>query len=169
MIKVRSYLNYEKDEYKAEFLPSLKAFNGILRDTISEGLSHHYNSVIDGKYNINLFFVGDKYIHDLNLRYRKKDKPTNVLSFALFKYTKDLPINDNNYIDLGDIVFSIDTVIKESEEQNKLPLHHFTHLLIHAALHLCGFDHALEETATIMENLEIKCLQKLGIGNPYFK
>ena len=102
----------------------------------------------------------------LNLQYREKDKPTNVLSFP-----SDIPEEMLALLDaepLGDLVICIPVVLQEAAEQHKKPLDHFTHLLVHGVLHLLGYDHETSEAdAEEMEALEIAILKKLTIENPY--
>lgn len=104
--------------------------------------------------------------HELNFQYRKKDKPTNVLSFS-----SEIPeevIEQLAYIPLGDLVICIPIVLQEADAQNKIALHHFTHMLVHGVLHLLGYDHETSHTdAEEMEHLEIEILEKLHISNPY--
>ena len=104
--------------------------------------------------------------HKLNLEYRDKDKPTNVLSFP-----SDIPEEMLALLDaepLGDLVICIPVVLQEAAEQHKKPLDHFTHLLVHGVLHLLGYDHeTCEADAEEMEALEIAILKKLTIENPY--
>ena len=104
--------------------------------------------------------------HKLNLQYREKDKPTNVLSFP-----SDIPEDMLNLLEvepLGDLVICIPVVLQEATEQQKTPMNHFTHLLVHGILHLLGYDHETSEAdAEEMEALEIAILKKLGITNPY--
>jgi probable rRNA maturation factor len=104
--------------------------------------------------------------HKLNLEYRGKDKPTNVLSFP-----SDLPDEMAEILDsfpIGDLVICIPVVLREAEEQSKAPLTHFTHMLVHGTLHLMGYDHETsEQDAEEMEAIEIEILQKLGFENPY--
>lgn len=106
--------------------------------------------------------------HELNLQYRGKDKPTNVLSFP-----SDIPEEILDMLDarpLGDLVICIPVVLQEAEEQQKTPINHFTHLLVHGVLHLLGYDHELGEVeAEEMESLEIAILAKLDIANPYLE
>ncbi|MFM6905386.1 MAG: rRNA maturation RNase YbeY [Acinetobacter tjernbergiae] len=103
---------------------------------------------------------------ELNLQYREKDKPTNVLSFP-----SDIPEEMLSLLDaepLGDLVICIPVVLQEATEQQKTPSDHFTHLLVHGILHLLGYDHETSKTeAEEMEALEIEILKKLGIANPY--
>ena len=104
--------------------------------------------------------------HKLNLEYRQKDKPTNVLSFP-----SDLPDEMAQILDtfpIGDLVISIPVVLQEAIEQNKAPIEHFTHMLVHGTLHLMGYDHETsDDDAEEMEALEIEILKKLGFENPY--
>ncbi|MCH7335582.1 rRNA maturation RNase YbeY [Acinetobacter sp. NIPH 2699] len=104
--------------------------------------------------------------HELNLQYREKDKPTNVLSFP-----SDIPEEMLSLLEsepLGDLVICIPVVLQEASEQQKTPSDHFTHLLVHGILHLLGYDHETSESdAEEMEALEIQILKKLGITNPY--
>lgn len=102
----------------------------------------------------------------LNLEYRGKDKPTNVLSFP-----SELPDEMAAVLQsfpLGDLVICIPVVLQEAIEQNKAPLEHFTHMLVHGTLHLMGYDHETsDEDAEEMEAIEIEILAKLGLNNPY--
>lgn len=44
---------------------------------------------------------------------------------------------------------------------------HCTHLLIHATLHLLGYDHIRDKDATLMEAIEVEILGKMGFADPY--
>jgi len=104
--------------------------------------------------------------HALNLQYRQKDKPTNVLSFPSDIPEEVLPMLDA--FPLGDLVICIPVVLQEADQQKKRPLDHFTHMLVHGTLHLLGYDHETgEQDAEEMETLEVEILSKLSLDNPY--
>ena len=99
----------------------------------------------------------DKRVQALNRRDRKKDKPTNVLSY---------PSGEKTF--LGDIVLARQTVWREAKEQKKMPADHVAHLVVHGTLHLLGYDHETSDAeAERMEALERRILKKLGIADPY--
>tara|TARA_R110002126_G_scaffold163110_4_gene311035 strand:- start:2341 stop:2802 length:462 start_codon:yes stop_codon:yes gene_type:complete len=97
----------------------------------------------------------------LNLQYRGKDKPTNVLSFPFQAPAGiELPL-------LGDLVICAPVVQDEAAEQHKALNDHWAHMLVHGCLHLLGFDHINDDDAQEMEAEEIQILAGIGIKNPY--
>ncbi|MDX2082787.1 MAG: rRNA maturation RNase YbeY [Rickettsiales bacterium] len=120
-----------------------------------------------------VLLFGNSQIKKINQKFRQKNKPTNVLSFAaldenlLRKIGLKKLIKGSNYLYLGDIIIAYETLKSESIIQKKQFHDHLTHLILHSILHLIGFDHEDEKMAKKMENLEIKILKKLAIKNPY--
>ena len=117
------------------------------------------------KYYVSVLLTNDSGIKKINKQYRKINKPTNVLSF---------PQNDERLITkkrfkiiLGDIVISLEKIVKESKLQNKKPSDHLAHMVIHSLLHLLGFDHEKSKDFKIMKKKEINILSKLSISSPY--
>ncbi|MGJ8669887.1 MAG: rRNA maturation RNase YbeY [Oceanococcus sp.] len=102
----------------------------------------------------------------LNLQYRDKDKPTNVLSFPAQELPVDIPELVASQA-LGDLVICAEVVQCEAAEQGKNVEAHWAHLLIHGCLHLQGHDHQNDSEAEQMENLERRLLAQLNFSDPY--
>jgi len=118
---------------------------------------------------ISVKLTNDAEVRQLNKAYRSKDMPTNVLSFPLVPHDllETLDIHDDGEILLGDIVLAYETCTREAEEKSIAFADHATHLIIHGALHLLGYDHMVEHEAEDMEAIEVRALAALGITDPY--
>ena len=109
--------------------------------------------------------VTEQESHELDLTYRNKDRPTNVLSFP-YEYPEGFP--DPEMKLLGDLVICKKVVEREAREQNKDLKAHYTHMIVHGCLHLLGYDHITDEEAEEMENLEKDILvNSFHLPNPY--
>lgn len=99
--------------------------------------------------------------HELNLTYRGKDRPSNVLSFPFECPDEvELPL-------LGDLVICRQVVEREASEQEKPLMAHWAHMVVHGSLHLLGYDHIEDDEAEEMESLETQIMQGLGFDDPY--
>ena len=99
--------------------------------------------------------------HELNLNYRAKDRPTNVLSFPFECPDEvELPL-------LGDLVICRQVVEREAQEQDKPVMAHWAHMVVHGSLHLLGYDHIEDDEAEEMESLETQIMTGLGFADPY--
>ena len=99
--------------------------------------------------------------HALNLNYRGKDRPTNVLSFPFECPDEvELPL-------LGDLVICRQVVEREAQEQDKPVMAHWAHMVVHGSLHLLGYDHIEDDEAEEMESLETQIMIGLGFVDPY--
>ncbi len=113
--------------------------------------------------------VGFDESQHLNITYREKDKPTNVLSFPSDLPT-DLPSDLTKELEttlLGDLVICAPVVEQEAREQGKTLEAHWAHMVIHGTLHLLGYDHIDHKDATAMEALETDIITGLGYAPPY--
>ncbi len=110
---------------------------------------------------INLRLVDNKKMQKLNMKFRNKDKTTNVLSFT----NDDISLKQTNNI--GDIAISVEYVLNESEDIGKNFDEHMIHMLAHGIYHILGHDHQVDSMAEVMESKEISTLKKLNINNPY--
>ena len=164
----KDYRIWENKNFIVESVVNLSLWDEILINDFHKKLNKVLNEIyerLDLVYNnsktlISISFSGDKKITELNSCFRKKKSATNVLSF---------PSNNkfNNTLFLGDIIFSIETILKEAKRDNKRVENHLIHLFIHAVLHLLGYDHETEEEAKKMEYLEKQILSNLNVDNPY--
>ena len=99
--------------------------------------------------------------HELNLTYRGKDRPINVLSFPFECPDEvELPL-------LGYLVICRQVVEREAAEQEKPFMAHWAHMVVHGSLHLLGYDHIEDNEAEEMESLETQIMQGLGFDDPY--
>jgi probable rRNA maturation factor len=114
-----------------------------------------------------IVLANDDLIQVLNREYRKKDSPTNVLTFASLDSKDPIPVSEPYPI--GDVILSYQTIDREAREQGKFFKDHFLHMVVHGTLHLLGYDHETEDEANIMESLEIRILEKMNIQNPYME
>ena len=104
--------------------------------------------------------VGSAESRALNLQYRGKPAPTNVLSFPM-------PAAGTKHGMIGDIVVCAPIVAREAREQGKTLRAHWAHMVIHGTLHLLGFDHERATDARRMEGRERQLLARLGFADPY--
>lgn len=95
---------------------------------------------------------------ELNRGYRNKDYATNVLTFTYDENAQPL---------YGDVVICAPVVEREAREQHKPLDAHYAHLVVHAMLHLQGYEHEDDAEAIEMEQLETAILAKLGYADPY--
>ncbi len=105
----------------------------------------------------------DAEVARLNSEFRGKAVPTNVLSWPAI----EMKPGDAPLAELGDIAISYETCAREASGQGKPFRDHVTHLLVHATLHLLGYDHENDAEAAQMERLEVEILGKLGLPDPY--
>ena len=121
-------------------------------------------------YSVALLACDDATISKLNNDFREISKATNVLSWpSEDRATNVLPqpgtAEDPN--ELGDIAIAYETCEREAIAQGKALDDHITHLIVHAILHLFGYDHEEDADATLMEATEVAILTRLGINDPY--
>ena len=164
----QDYRIWKNEDFVIEYTITSSLWDEILINDFHEKLNKILDEIYEqtglisnnSKTLISISFSGDKKVMELNNCFRKKKSATNVLSFpSNYKF--------NNTLFLGDIIFSIETIIREAKRDNKSLQNHLTHLFIHAVLHLLGYDHESDAQAERMENLEIAILKTLNINNPY--
>lgn len=150
------FLNNFKEEGDA--FSEINVIN-ILKDVIQ--VSSLANTIA-GNFQIGISIVSSEEIQKLNLEYRGKDQPTNVLSFGTNNQLKD---KDSPL--LGDIVLCKEIIEKEAKEYLKTYENRLKHMIIHGFLHLIGFNHEENHERMSMEEIEIQVMNNLSAGDPY--
>jgi probable rRNA maturation factor len=127
--------------------------------------------VTDGE--VDLTFVDDEQIHELNREYRGIDRPTDVLSFAMNEITNDeLEIiyeleegeEQESVPDvLGDIIISVPRAKLQSEEYGHSLERELGFLFVHGFLHLLGYDHQDEASEAEMMGKQEAVLAEVGL------
>lgn len=126
-----------------------------------------------GMREISLLACDDARIAALNAEFRGKPAATNVLSWPAEDLSADapgeVPLPPEPGADgfLGDIAIAYDTCAREAAGADRPLADHVTHLIVHALLHLLGYDHVRDPDATLMEATEVAILGKLGVPDPY--
>lgn len=108
---------------------------------------------------LSILLVDDPQIREINRDYLQRDKPTNVISFAMRE-------GEQGYLNpalLGDVVISTETAARDAEEAAVPFESELYFLLLHGILHLLGFDHerGTEAEAAIMEAKEREVFSQL--------
>jgi probable rRNA maturation factor len=173
-------LNIEIDEDEAQS-PTLQSLSSLDLERVVKHTLHvaHITQPVA----LSLLITGDQAIQRLNKEYRQQDKPTDVLSFPLldtplikappdqlwtpaetaetpptaaFITPPDLPTN------LGDIVISWPTVLRQATEANHSPIYELLYLLSHGVLHLIGYDDHTEAGYQAMIHIQQTVLEAVG-------
>ena len=158
-----SYFQISSDHFEIEVAINSPQWVDIddITDAISRPIKASVNILeFDKMLKFSISLTDNDNIRELNKNFRGKDKATNVLSFSD-------GTEDEKQIYLGDIAVAYETLVFESETEQKPFNDHLTHLVLHGFLHLCGYDHENDFDAEEMESLEIEILQDIGIKNPY--
>jgi len=86
---------------------------------------------------LTISLVDDATIHPLNRDYRGKDRPTDVLAFAMREGERA----PGDEVELGDVVISVETAARQAQTRRITLADEVQTLLIHGILHLLGYDH----------------------------
>ena len=110
-------------------------------------------------------FVTDERIHELNRDFRGIDRPTDVLSFECDGLDDgfdmpDAPDAGEDAFQLGDIFIAVDVAERQTAEFGTTLEEEVDLLMVHGLLHICGYDHLVDEEAEEMEALEQEILDQ---------
>lgn len=112
---------------------------------------------------VSITLTNNPYIHKLNLEYRKIDRPTDVLSFALNESEEPDVEGGPDVNILGDIIISVERAEEQAAEYGHSLKREMAFLTVHGMLHLLGYDHMEEDERREMEAEQSYVMEKLGI------
>lgn len=115
---------------------------------------------------VSVSFVDNETIHKLNLEYRGKDKPTDVLSFPMTDGNEEEDDIDlsTGAVMLGDIIISAEKAMEQANEYGHGIEREICFLAVHSTLHLLGYDHETsEDDEKYMNQTQESILQKIGL------
>jgi len=110
-----------------------------------------------GEKELSLVLASDRQITEINRDYLGRNKPTNVISFAM----TEGEFGDLDSGLLGDVIVSIDTAFRHASESGAEPLDETHYLIIHGILHLIGYDHETGEDGKRMRKKEAEVFSAL--------
>ena len=113
---------------------------------------------------VSVTLTDDAHIHVLNRDYRRVDRPTDVLSFALTESEEPAILDAPYGVVLGDLVISLERAAAQAEEYGHSVLRELSFLTVHGMLHLLGYDHIEEEDRVEMEEEQRHVMDVLGIA-----
>ena len=172
------YITIENDQENSQVEQMLSTVNldDIVLYTL-EGAGIHQPIVLT------LLITDDNGIRDMNKQYREQDKPTDVLSFPLLEkplaeapaeqlwtpqpteegqQLPDFVTPPGMVTNLGDVVMSWPTIVRQATEARHDALVELLYLLAHGVLHLVGYDDHSEAGYQAMVDIQLSVLHKLG-------
>lgn len=114
-------------------------FRGV-GESFVKRLARFALEILDFKKNdrVSIIFCDDKTIHKINKEYRKKNRPTDVISFAYNE--SPFPVA-GKFRHVGDIYLSLERAQEQSIEYNHSIRDEIIRLIVHSICHLAGYDH----------------------------
>lgn len=115
---------------------------------------------------MSLNFVDNEQITNINSNYRKKNEPTDVISFALQETSpEEIKIKDHAHMPymLGDIIISVERATEQAATFNHSIERELGFLTVHGFLHLLGYDHIEKSDEEVMFKRQEAILKEFGL------
>lgn len=157
-------------DYEAEKKLDLP-YKKIITDIVEEALDYE-NCPYEAE--VNVVLTDNEEIRQMNLEARNIDSATDVLSFPMIDYeiasdfahveesAEDYFNLETGELMLGDIMISVDKVEEQAEKYGHSITRELAFLVAHSMLHLCGYDHMVEEERLEMEQKQNEILERRG-------
>ena len=112
-------------------------------------------------YSFTLLLSGDVQVKKLNIKFRKKNETTDILSFPFYskKFLNKVQKNKNKNIYLGDIIINLKKIKKNTKDESFSIS--FDKIWIHGLAHLLGYRHKSDFDFSIMKKFENKLLYSI--------
>lgn len=132
-------------------------YSGITNDYILSCSEKVLELTKTDNVSVSVILTDNVTIHEINMEYRGKDKPTDVISFAY--RDEPFPAPDNIMEELGDVYISLEKATEQAAEYEVTLKAEVKRLLVHGILHLLGYDHEKSpEDEKKMQDLEEKLI-----------
>lgn len=126
---------------------------------LADGAGEAFPLLAGGKQlEVGLRVTDDEEMRRLNVRYRRIDRPTDVLSFSFLEGNVEVVTAPDAPLHLGDIAISYPRVRSQAAELGHSAAKELAWLTIHGMLQILGYTHDVEEAAEHMEDLEHRAL-----------
>ena len=135
-------------------LPENLEVDEKLSDTVKEAVEKVGQLYALDNAEVSITLTDNEHIHEINREYRKVDRPTDVISFALNEGDEpniegEIPVNM-----LGDIIISVEKAIEQAGDYGHSVRREIAFLTVHGMLHLLGYDHIEEADRVEMRKEE---------------
>lgn len=125
-------------------------FKKIQRHLLRQKLRN--KKLLSKKSELTLVFLNKAEMRKINFQFRKKNKPTDVLSFE--------SADENS---LGELLFCIDVLKMQAKQQKHSLEQELLYMLVHGLLHLLGYDHEISKNEeNLMFRLQDQCFKQLN-------
>ena len=144
---------------------------GVITDNFARAADAAFAALsLAGEAEVEVNFVTEEEIRELNARTRDTDRVTDVLSYPMLDeirpFTREnYPFDvdpENGRVPLGSIVICRDVAARQAEEYGHSRDREETYLFVHGLLHLLGYDHMTEEDKSVMREAEERILSAIG-------
>lgn len=115
-------------------------------------------------FDLGIWLASNTTIHKYNREYRKKNKPTDILSFPYhteLKAGKRIKVKSEDDKNLGDLIIAPEYVMDDLPKWETTFEKHMQRLLAHGICHLLGYDHIEDGDYKVMKKKEDQLLKKL--------
>lgn len=140
--------------------------NAVIDRSFCERIFEAAAEALDVSGEVSVSLVSDEEIRELNRDYRAVDRVTDVLSFALRDGESNYGVVPDELEPLGDIVVSVPTAVRQSQEYGHSVEREIGFLCVHGLLHLLGYDHETESDEAEMTRLQEAVLGRAGLQRP---